>query len=144
MLTLLQQVAETRAPQIATDFSHYGPGADAARAPLAQWTWGEILAWNNYPDDLTVDEAIQQWEHSPEHAVVLFGRWAGFGAAVAVSPNGAHYFVVIFGSPPKPSPPRRIVTQRVAAPEPTPAPTPVPVPTDYYPYVRYADRMTPA
>ncbi len=148
ILPLLQAVADARAPQIVSDFSHDGPGASTARAPLASWAWGEILAWNTYPTSLTVPEAMQAWNDSPGHAAVLHGRWAGFGAAVADGPNGAHYYVAIFGTPPAPSPspllrstPRPMVTPVPRTPEPSPSPSPAP---DCACVVfRYRDRMTP-
>jgi hypothetical protein len=150
VIATLQGVADARAPQIVTDFSHDGPGAAAARAPLAGWAWGETIAFNGYPSDLTVGEALGQWLASPEHRAILLGSWAGFGAAVATSPSGAHYYVAIFGTPPgarpsRPTPePRQAAARPRAAPPPapTPVPSPPPEPPDAYPLIRYPDRMT--
>lgn len=146
IIATLQGVADARAPQIVTDFSHDGPGAAAARAPLAGWAWGEIIAFNGYPAALAVSEAVQQWLASPGHRAILLGSWAGFGAAVATSPSGAHYYVAIFGTPPgghrsRPAPKPRPLAAR--PPVPTPTPSPPPEPPDAYPLIRYQDRMTP-
>lgn len=47
----LTDIAAQRAVEISRDFDHAGAGAP--------WPWGEIIAWNTYPADLAVAEAIR-------------------------------------------------------------------------------------
>jgi uncharacterized protein YkwD len=95
---LLTAVAQRRSQQIVTDYSHNDHGA---RAPLDGLRFGEVLAYNSYPDDLTVATAVHQWMESPGHRGILLGRWTHVGVGVTAS-GPSHYYAAIFATLPIP------------------------------------------
>jgi uncharacterized protein YkwD len=88
----LMAVARARsADMIAKDyFSHTQPdGRNVFDILTAQHiTWynaGEIIAWNNYPLDVTVSTANHQWMNSPGHKAIIVSpdlNYVGVGLAV--------------------------------------------------------------
>jgi len=110
---LLTDIAQQRAYQIVTDFSH------------TYWWWdasgcrgiGENLAWT-----MATDEAwpIRAWVASPSHYANMLGDWDLMGSAEIVV-GGNRYAVQLFGKDCVTSPPESGADQQ------TPPPTPVPV-----------------
>jgi uncharacterized protein YkwD len=104
----LMQVARDRAQVMATTdvMSHTEPDGTMAwdRMTAAGLTWyaaGEIIAWNHYPLEYTVAEAIQAWWASPGHHDIMVSsgyNYVGFGAAV--SADGKLYYAGVFAKLP--------------------------------------------
>jgi uncharacterized protein YkwD len=100
----LMAIAQTRAEVMARNdlMSHTEPNGQKVfdRLTAAGIHWyaaGEILAWNNYPTDLTVPEAIYAWMHSPSHRSIMLSsgyNYVGYGAAVSAS--GKRYYAGLF------------------------------------------------
>lgn len=89
--SLLTKLAQNRAIQITTNFSHDGAGAG-----LSKYFWGEILAWNTYPDGASEATAVQQWLDSSSHRRILLNdSWTHVGVGVANS-GDKHYYAAIF------------------------------------------------
>jgi uncharacterized protein YkwD len=90
--TRLMAIARARsADMVAKDyFSHTQPDGKNVFSILtaAGITWygaGEIIAWNTYPMDQTVNAADYQWMHSPTHKAIVISRdynYVGVGLAV--------------------------------------------------------------
>ena len=100
----LMAIAHDRAEVMAANdvMSHTEPDGRKVwdRLNDAHITWfagGEILAWNHYPDEYTVAEAIRAWMASPDHHAIMVStgyNYVGFGAAV--SATGLRYYVGVF------------------------------------------------
>ena len=64
-------------------------------------TWfkaGEIIAWNNYPLDVTTSTANRQWMESPGHHDIVVGtdfNYVGVGLAVQAS-TGKKFWTAVF------------------------------------------------
>jgi uncharacterized protein YkwD len=100
----LSQVARFRAEDMATKdyFSHQPPdGCDyrclmVANGVSVGWS-GEVIAWNNYPQDKTVDVTVQLWHDSPEHFEIITNPcFTRMGTGVATAPDGRFYHVAVF------------------------------------------------
>ena len=66
-------------------------------AHISYFAGGEILAWNHYPLEYTVGEAIRAWMESPDHHAIMVStgyNYVGFGAAV--SATGLLYYAGVF------------------------------------------------
>jgi uncharacterized protein YkwD len=88
----LSQVARYRAEDMATKgyFSHQPPGVSMAWA-------GEVIAWNNYPMDQTVQTTIRMWRDSPGHfGVITNPCFTRMGTGAAVAGDGRIYHVAVF------------------------------------------------
>lgn len=96
---LLMRIAERRAHDIVSDYSHHGAGVPGVKL------WGEILAWNSYPENLTEAEAVSQWMASDGHRAILLGRWTHVGVGV-VDVGHRHFYAVVFAvlAPARPAP----------------------------------------
>ena len=100
----LVAIAHARAEIMATNdvMSHVEPDGRKVfdRLNEAGITWygaGEIIAWNNYPTEYTVAEAIRAWMDSPSHHDIMMSSgydYVGFGAAV--SATGRRYYAGLF------------------------------------------------
>lgn len=96
----LTEIAQRRAVEIQSDFSHSGSPAGIA----------EVLAWNNSPDPAA--RALGQWQGSPPHwAVLTDSSYSKIGCGHSESADGRHWFVCL-----------------LAGPASVPVPVPVPVP----------------
>jgi uncharacterized protein YkwD len=88
----LMAIARARSDNMVANnyFGHVQPdGRNVFDILTAQHiTWynaGEILAWNNYPMDSTVDAANRQWLGSPSHYAIIIGpdyNYIGVGLAI--------------------------------------------------------------
>ena len=104
----LMSIARDRAQVMATNeiMSHTEPDGTKVwdRMNDAGLTWyagGEIIAWNHYPLEYTVAEAIQAWWTSPGHHAIMVStgyNYVGFGAAVAA--DGKLYYAGVFAKLP--------------------------------------------
>jgi uncharacterized protein YkwD len=91
----LMAIARARsADMIANDyFSHTLPDGrkvfDILTASHITWYGaGEILAWNNYPMDVTASTANRQWMNSPGHkAIVISTSFNYVGVGLAIDPE---------------------------------------------------------
>lgn len=92
--TRLMAIARARSVDMATKdyFSHTQPdGRNVFDIISAQGiTWygaGEIIAWNNYPMDLTVDAANRMWIASPGHySIIKSTSYNYVGVGLAIDP----------------------------------------------------------
>ncbi len=83
-------------------FSHQPPGGDdyisllkGARVPY-RWA-GEIIAWNDFPQDQTVFQAFDGFMHSPLHyAIIMDPKYNYVGVGVVKSSTGKYFHTVIF------------------------------------------------
>lgn len=83
-------------------FSHQAPGGDdylsllrGARVPY-KWS-GEIIAWNDYPQDQTVAQAFDGFMHSPPHnSIIMDPRYNYAGVGVVKNGNDKYFYTVIF------------------------------------------------
>ena len=90
--TRLMAIARARSnDMVAKDyFSHTQPDGrnvfDILTASRITWYGaGEIIAWNNYPMDVTVDVANSQWVNSPGHYSILMStdyNYVGVGLSI--------------------------------------------------------------
>lgn len=104
----LMSIARDRARVMATNdiMSHTEPDGTKVwdRMNDAGLTWyagGEIIAWNHYPLEYTVAEAIRAWWASPGHHAIMVStgyNYVGFGAAV--SADGKLYYAGVFAKLP--------------------------------------------
>lgn len=104
----LMSIARDRANVMAATniMSHTEPDGTKAwdRMNDAGLTWyaaGEILAWNHYPLEYSVAEAIRAWWASPGHHAIMVStgyNYVGFGAAV--SADGRLYYAGVFAKLP--------------------------------------------
>jgi len=109
----LMAIARDRAQVMAdNDFmSHTEPDGTMAwdRMNAAGLTWfgaGEIIAWNHYPYEYSVAEAIRAWWASPGHHSIMVStsyNYVGFGAAM--SADGKFYYAGVFAKRPDHSAP---------------------------------------
>lgn len=83
-------------------FSHQAPAGDDYMALLKEaglpykWT-GEIIAWNNYPQDQTVGLAFDGFMHSPHHHdIIMDPRYNYAGVGVVKDKSGRYFHTVIF------------------------------------------------
>lgn len=88
---LLMRVAEKRAWDITTDYSHHGAGVPG----ISQW--GEILNWNAYPANLTIGQTVDAWKESAGHDSVLMGNWTHIGVGIA-QVDYKYYYAVVFAN----------------------------------------------
>ena len=103
----LTAIAQRRAVEIQTDFSHNGHPAGLA----------EIIAWNNSPDP--AGTVLEQWRGSPPHWGILTDpRYGAIGCGHSMSPDGRHWFACVLAAGPS----VEVI--------PTPVPAPSPVPTE--------------
>jgi hypothetical protein len=84
---LLTKIAERRAWDITTNYSHDG----------ADRRFAEILVWNAYPEDVTEAAAVHQWLESAGHRAILLGRYSHVGVGVA-DVEHKHYYAAVFGN----------------------------------------------
>ncbi len=100
----LSQVARYRAQDMATKdyFSHQPPdGCDYRCLMIADglsvgWS-GEVIAWNDYSQDKTVDITVKLWHDSPEHfAIITNPCFTRMGTGVAEAADGRFYDVAVF------------------------------------------------
>jgi uncharacterized protein YkwD len=104
----LMSIARDRAKVMAANdvMSHTEPDGtkDWDRMNDAGLTWyagGEIIAWNHYPLEYSVAEAIHAWWASPGHHAIMVStgyNYVGFGAAV--SADGKLYYAGVFAKLP--------------------------------------------
>lgn len=88
----LAAVAQQRVIEIQTTFAH------RSMPELAQWSWGEVIAWNaGYTNP--AQAAVNMWMASPAHRAVLTGNYTHIGCAHDTA-GERHYFVCILGNPP--------------------------------------------
>jgi uncharacterized protein YkwD len=100
----LSQVARYRAEDMATKgyFSHQPPDGCDYRCLFTKngvsMAWaGEVIAWNNYPTDQTVQTTIRMWRDSPGHFGVITNRcFTRMGTGAAVAGDGRIYHVAVF------------------------------------------------
>lgn len=93
--TRLMAIARGRsADMVAKDyFSHSQPDGRNVFDILSgkNITWynaGEILAWNNYPMDSTVQTANSQWMNSPGHKAIVISKDFNYvGVGLAIDPD---------------------------------------------------------
>jgi uncharacterized protein YkwD len=70
-------------------------------AGLTWYAGGEIIAWNHYPLEYTVAEAIRAWWASPGHHAIMVStgyNYVGFGAAA--SADGKLYYAGVYAKEP--------------------------------------------
>jgi uncharacterized protein YkwD len=101
----LMAIARARsADMVAKDyFSHTQPdGRNVFNILSGQGiTWykaGEIIAWNNYPLDVTTSTANRQWMESPGHHAIVVAtdfNYVGVGLAVQAS-TGKKFWTAVF------------------------------------------------
>jgi len=85
---VLTEIAERRALEIQTDFSHSGAGAS--------WVpWGEAIGRNSFTDDIAATSIVEGWLASPEHRAVILGDWTHVGVGVSEA-GDTNYFVAVF------------------------------------------------
>lgn len=89
--SLLMRIAEQRAQDITTNYSHDGAGVPGVEQ------WGEILTWNSYPTKLTAFAAVNSWENSAGHNSVLMGNWTHVGVG-HVRVGHQHYYAAVFAN----------------------------------------------
>jgi hypothetical protein len=82
---LLMKIAERRAHDIVTDYSHDG----------ADRRFAEILVWNAYPEEYTEATAVRQWLDSPGHRAILLGNYNAIGVGV-VDDGVKHFYAAVF------------------------------------------------
>jgi uncharacterized protein YkwD len=101
----LMAIARARsADMVAKDyFSHTQPDGrnvfDILSAQRITWyKAGEIIAWNNYPLDVTTSTANRQWMDSPGHHAIIVAtdfNYVGVGLAVQAS-TGQKFWTAVF------------------------------------------------
>ena len=100
----LSEVARYRAEDMAAKdyFSHQPPdGCDyrclfTKNGVATAWS-GEVIAWNNYPRDESVQTTIQMWRNSPGHfGVITNPCFTRMGTGAATAPDGRFYHVAVF------------------------------------------------
>ena len=58
--------------------------------------FGEIIAWENYPD-YSPDRAMEMWWNSPPHHDIMLGEgYNAAGGAWDTAADGGHYSVMVF------------------------------------------------
>jgi hypothetical protein len=83
----LTALAQQRAVQIQTNFSHAGVPAGLA----------EIIAWNNSPDPVTSFAA--QWQGSPPHwAILTDPQYTSWGCGISSTADGRYFAACLFRS----------------------------------------------
>ena len=101
-------VAQLRSDDMAAldYFSHVSPSGETAFSLMDQhgvpYGWaGENIARNNYPDEQTVQVAIDGLIASEGHrANILHENFTRLGIGFAVDPTGIKYFTMVFTGPP--------------------------------------------
>lgn len=83
----LNVVAQSRAEEITTDYSHAG----------ADHPYAEIIAYNAYPEAYTEAVAVHQWLESPGHRAILLGDYNTVGVGVA-NVDARHYYAAVFAN----------------------------------------------
>jgi Cysteine-rich secretory protein family len=100
----LASVARDRAEDMAAKgyFSHVPPDGCDYRCLFQKnnisMAWGgEVIAWNNYPLDQTVDVTMKMWLDSPAHFGVITNRcFTRMGTGAAIATDGRIYHVAVF------------------------------------------------
>lgn len=100
----LAKVADTRSVDMALNsyFSHTPPnGCDyicLMRDAGIYFSWaGENIAWNNWPEEQSVDVAVNAWENSPPHLEnILNCHYTRFGSGVFKAQDGNIYYTMLF------------------------------------------------
>jgi uncharacterized protein YkwD len=101
----LMAIARARSDDmVANDyFSHTQPDGrnvfDILTADHITWyNAGEIIAWNNYPMENTVDAANHQWLASPGHYAIVVGTDYNYvGVGLAINPtNGVKMWTAVY------------------------------------------------
>jgi uncharacterized protein YkwD len=107
-------------------FSHTQPDGRNVFAILtaSHVTWynaGEIIAWNNYPMDVTVSTANRQWMTSPgHHAIVVSKAYNYVGVGLALDPvTGKKVWTAVYLT----GPDRTAARVRVSSPRVVAGPT---------------------
>jgi uncharacterized protein YkwD len=88
-------------------FSHTQPDGKTVFTILdeSRITWygaGEIIAWNNYPMDVTASTANRQWMNSPGHKAIVIStnyNYVGVGLAVDLSTGKKMWTAVYLKGP---------------------------------------------
>ena len=94
----LEALAAQRVIEIQTTFGH------RAMPELSQWSWGEVIGWNNgYTDPVAA--VVNGWMASPDHRAILLGAYTHIGCAHDATADGRQWFVCILGIPPAAPPP---------------------------------------
>jgi uncharacterized protein YkwD len=101
----LMAIARARSTDMATKhyFSHTQPDGrnvfDILTAQKIIWySAGEIIAWNNYPLDLSASNANSQWMNSPGHKAIVLSttlNYVGVGIAIDAA-SGKKYFTAVY------------------------------------------------
>jgi uncharacterized protein YkwD len=100
----LSAVARARAEDMAAKdyFSHTPPDGCDFRCLFnknnvsAAWS-GEVIAWNTYPLEDTVQATIHMWHDSPGHFSVITNRcFTRMGTGAATAADGRIYHVAVF------------------------------------------------
>jgi uncharacterized protein YkwD len=103
--TRLMAIARARSNDMVAKgyFSHTQPDGRNVFDILASSgiTWygaGEIIAWNNYPMELTVSAANRQWMNSPGHkAIVISKDYNYVGVGLSVEPEtGKKFWTAVY------------------------------------------------
>ena len=92
----LDAYAETRAAELAQQFSHTRPNGKNALSYVRNYVeTAENIAQNNAADGKAV---VEQWKNSPEHNKNMANPvFRAVGLGVCAAPNGKVYWVQIFG-----------------------------------------------
>jgi uncharacterized protein YkwD len=83
-------------------FSHDAPDGNTymaliKRAGMPFKSAGEIIAWNNYPEDQTVLQAFDGFMHSaPHHDIIMTSNFNYAAVGTATDGGGKYYFTMIF------------------------------------------------
>jgi Cysteine-rich secretory protein family len=100
----LSVVARERAEDMAAKdyFSHSPPDGCDFRCLFSKsnvsmaWT-GEVIAWNTYLPENTIQATLQMWHDSPGHFSVITNRcFTRMGVGVATAPDRRIYHVAVF------------------------------------------------
>lgn len=89
--SLLMRIAEKRALEISTNYSHDGAGVPGVKQ------WGEILTWNAYPNRISAPAAVHSWILSVGHNSVLMGNWTHIGVG-HVQVGYKHFYAAVFAN----------------------------------------------
>lgn len=85
---------------------------------ITWWNAGEILAWNNYPMDSTVETANNQWMNSPGHKSIVISKdfnYVGVGLAIDPATGKKLWTAVYIKGPDRTAAVAKAYTPRITA-----------------------------